>query len=172
MVVVFSGRSENETEFSLKIDNFDINEIIRVNILRFENEIEAKKLNVDVTLSGEELYVTGDRDRIGQVISNLIDNAIKFTPEGGNIGINTKIEGKKVLTAVSDTGIGISENELKFVWDRFHMGDKSRTNKRGTGLGLSIARQIINSHGEEIWVESKESEGSTFYFSLQLFQSK
>jgi signal transduction histidine kinase len=155
-------------EFSLKIGNFDINELIRVNIIRFENEIEAKKLNVDVTLSGSELNVVGDRDRVGQVISNLIDNAIKFTPENGEIIVKTNIDGKKVTVEVSDTGIGIPEDELKLIWDRFHMVDKSRTTKKGTGLGLSIARQIINQHGEKIWVESSEERGTTFTFTLRL----
>lgn len=158
-------------EFSLKLGSFDINELIRINILRFENEIENKKLNVDVTLAGEELYVTGDRDRIGQVISNLIDNAIKFTVENGKIGLKTRIEGKKVVISVSDTGVGIPEDELKLIWDRFHMVDKSRTNKKGTGLGLSIVRQIINQHGEKIWVESKEGEGTNFSFTMSIDQS-
>lgn len=155
-------------EFSLKLETFDINELIRVNIIRFENEIEEKKLNVDVTLAGEELYVKGDRDRIGQVISNIVDNAIKFTGHEGEISINTAIEGKKVIVSISDTGAGIPEDEMKFIWDRFHMADKSRTNKKGTGLGLSIARQIINQHGEEIWVKSKEGEGTTFFFTLKI----
>jgi signal transduction histidine kinase len=154
-------------EFSLRMEKFDLNELIRVNIIRFENEIENKKLNVDVTLSGNELYVIGDRDRVGQVISNLIDNAIKFTNEGGKIGLNTSIDSKKVMVNVSDTGVGIPEDELKLIWDRFHMVDKSRTTKKGTGLGLSIARQIINQHGEKIWVKSQEGIGTTFSFTLK-----
>ncbi|KPU42789.1 alkaline phosphatase synthesis sensor protein PhoR [Oxobacter pfennigii] len=158
-------------EFSLKLDNFDINEVIRINIIRLENEIDNKKLNVDVTLYGEELYVIGDRDRIGQVVSNLVDNAIKFTGEGGKIGISTRIEGKKAHITISDTGVGIPSHELKLIWDRFHMADKSRTDKRGTGLGLSIVRQIIKQHDEKIWVESKEGEGATFHFTLKLAQS-
>jgi signal transduction histidine kinase len=158
-------------EFSIGTSSFDLNELIRLTILRFENEIESKKLNVDVVLSGETLLVTADMDRIGQVISNLIDNAIKFTGEGGEIGISTKITGKKVIVSVRDTGAGIPEDELKLIWDRFHMVDKSRTTKRGTGLGLSIARQIIKQHGEEIWAESKEGEGSVFSFTLKIDQN-
>lgn len=158
-------------EFSLSVGTFDLNELIRVNIIRFENEIEEKKLNVDVTLTGEELYVAGDRDRVGQVISNLVDNAIKFTGEGGRISIGTVIEGKKVIVSVKDSGIGIPENELKLIWDRFHMGDKSRTTKKGTGLGLSIARQIINQHEEKIWAESKEGEGTAFSFTMTVVQN-
>ena len=119
-------------------------------------------------LAGDSLYVLGDRDRIGQVLSNLIDNAIKFTGENGKIGLKTTIDDKNVIVGISDTGIGIKEEELKLIWDRFHMVDKSRTAKKGTGLGLSIARQIINQHGEKIWVESKEGEGTTFYFTIKL----
>jgi signal transduction histidine kinase len=153
------------------IASFDLNELIRITILRFENEIEGKKLDVDVILSGESLYVEADSDRMGQVISNLVDNAIKFTAEGGQIGISTKIAAKKVVVSVKDTGSGISQDELKLIWDRFHMVDKSRTTKRGTGLGLSIARQIIKQHGEDIWVDSIEGEGSTFSFTLKIDQN-
>lgn len=155
-------------EFSLKMDTFELNELIRVTIIRFENEIESKKLNVDVVLTGDNMYVIGDRDRIGQVISNFVDNAIKFTGQGGSISIKTKLSGKKITVSVGDTGAGIPEDELKLIWDRFHMVDKSRTTKKGTGLGLSIARQIINQHGEKIWAESKEGSGSTFSFTLKV----
>ena len=155
-------------EFSLKMDTFELNELIRIIIIRFENEIEAKKLNVNVVLAGENMYVIGDRDRIGQVISNLLDNAIKFTPEGGSINIKTKVNGKKIVVSIGDTGVGIPENELKLIWDRFHMVDKSRTQKKGTGLGLSIVRQILNQHGESIWVESTVGKGSTFFFTLKI----
>lgn len=155
-------------EFSLRMEQFDVNELIRVNIIRFEKEIDNKKINVDVTLSGNELFAIGDRDRVGQVISNLVDNAIKFTRENGSIGISTEVQGKKILVTINDTGVGIPEEELKLIWDRFHMVDKSRTTKKGTGLGLSIVRQIINQHGEQIWVKSREGEGTTFTFTLAL----
>lgn len=153
-------------EFSLKVEQFDINELIRLNIIRFEKEIEKKELDVDIKLYGNGLFVLGDRDRIGQVVSNLVDNAIKFSHNKGKVNISTKISDKKVIVTVEDTGIGIPKDELKFIWDRFHMVDKSRTTKKGTGLGLSIVRQIINQHGEQIWVESKEGQGTKFYFSL------
>lgn len=158
-------------EFSLNTSSFDLNELIRLIILRFENEIESKKLNVDIIFSGDMLYVSADMDRIGQVISNLVDNAIKFTPESGEIGISTMIQGKRVIVSVKDTGMGIPEDQVKLIWDRFHMVDKSRSTKRGTGLGLTIVRQIIKQHGEEIWVESKEGEGSTFSFTLKIDQN-
>jgi signal transduction histidine kinase len=158
-------------EFSLRMGVFDINELIRIIIIKFEKQIESKKLNVNVILAGEFLYAYGDKDRIGQVITNLLDNAIKFTGEGGKISVSTKIEGKKVIVSVGDSGPGIPEDELKLIWDRFHMVDKSRTKKKGTGLGLSIARQIINQHNEKIWVESKEGVGSTFSFTLKAEQN-
>lgn len=158
-------------ESSLNIGPFDINELIRLNIIRFESQIEEKEIDIFVTLSGDELFVLGDRDGIGQVISNLVDNAIKFTSKGGRIEVGTSIENKKVVITVKDNGTGIPEDELKLIWDRFHMVDKSRTTKKGTGLGLSIVRQIINQHNENIWVESKEGEGSKFSFTLPLYEN-
>ncbi|HBM80767.1 MAG: HAMP domain-containing sensor histidine kinase [Clostridiales bacterium] len=155
-------------EFSLKIGKFDINELIRITIIRFEKEIEEKDLSGNVVLYGDELYVLADRDRIGQVVSNLIDNAIKFTGNGGIITIKTSIEDRKVVVSIGDTGVGIPEKELKLIWDRFHMVDKSRSTKKGTGLGLSIVKQIIKQHDESIWVESEEGKGTTFYFTLTL----
>lgn len=155
-------------EFSLNIEQFDINELIRLNIIRFEKEIENKELDVDITLYGNEFFVIGDRDRIGQVVSNLMDNAIKFSYNKGKIIISTAVSDKKAIVTIEDTGIGIPQEELKFVWDRFHMVDKSRTTKKGTGLGLSIVRQIINQHGEQIWVESGEDKGTKFWFSLAI----
>jgi signal transduction histidine kinase len=94
-------------------------------------------------------------------------NAIKFTPACGNITIMTRIQKDKIEITVKDNGIGIDENELDMIWDRFYKTDKSRSrDKTGTGLGLAIVRNIINEHGQNIWVESKPREGTSFTFTL------
>lgn len=160
------GRLESG-EFSLKIENFDINELIRERVIKFEDRIEKKEVEMDVTLVGGRLKVRGDRDRIDQVITNLLDNSIKFVPQKGEIKIRTEIKQDRVLVSVYNNGPGIPKEEIQYIWERFHKVDKARTSGGGTGLGLSIARQIINQHNQNIWVESGEI-GTKFIFTLSL----
>jgi len=154
-------------EFSLKIGIFDINELIRQRIIKFEDKINKKKINVNVYLIEKRMMVKGDRDRIDQVLTNIIDNAIKFVHEGGNIEIRTEIKEDRLLVSIFNDGPPIPKEDIKYIWDRFHKGDKSRTKGGGTGLGLSIARQIINKHNQTIWVESGE-KGTKFTFTLEI----
>jgi PAS domain S-box-containing protein len=110
------------------------------------------------------LAIRCDHDRVIQLFSNLIGNAIKFTPEGGVITVRAFAEGEVVRFAVVDTGPGISADELPHVFDRYYQAQ--RKNRDGIGLGLSIARGIVEAHGGRIWVEAEEGKGSTFSFTL------
>ena len=113
--------------------------------------------------------VTGDRDRLEQVLGNLLENAVKYSPDGSEIFINVDERDGNVITSVCDRGIGIPADEISQVFERFHRGRQvSSTNYGGLGLGLYITRQIVERHGGTIWVESKEGSGTTFYFSLPL----
>ncbi|MCX7904950.1 MAG: HAMP domain-containing histidine kinase, partial [Caloramator sp.] len=141
-------------EFSINIGVFDLNELIRQRIIKFEEKINKKNINVNVKLIEKRLKVKGDRDRVDQVLTNLIDNAIKFVNDGGVIEIKTEIKDKKILVHIYNNGPAIPKEEIKYIWERFHKVDKARQKGGGTGLGLSIVRQIINQHGETIWVES------------------
>ncbi|PRR73352.1 sensor histidine kinase [Clostridium thermopalmarium] len=154
-------------KFSLNIKPQDINEIIKLSIIKFETAIKSKKINVDVWLEDEEVYILADKDKIIQVMTNLIDNAIKYVEPGGNIEIGARIKGQKVFVWVFDDGPNISKEDEKHIWDRFYKGDKSRTSKVSTGLGLSIVRRIINQHNEDIWLENKENKGVKFIFTLK-----
>ena len=154
-------------EFSIKMGVFDINELIRERVIKFEDKINKKNINVDVILVDNKLKVKGDRDRVDQVITNLLDNAIKFVPDGGTIRIGTSIKANKLLVGVFNDGPGIPKEEIKYIWDRFHKVDKARSKGGGTGLGLSIARQIMNQHNETIWVESSEN-ATEFTFTLTI----
>lgn len=154
-------------KFKLNVTEIDINEIIRLCVIRFETRINSKQLKVDVTLQDEHLYVAGDRDRLIQVVTNLLDNAIKYVNDGGNIKIVTRTKGDKVLVSLFDDGPPIPEMDLKHIWERFYKSDKSRTSKVSTGLGLPIVRNILTQLGEDIWVENGEKEGVTFYFTLK-----
>jgi len=114
-----------------------------------------------------EVVVVGDRDRLEQVLGNLLENAVKYSPEGSEIFVNVEDRGDQVVTSVCDRGIGIPSDELNQVFERFHRGRQvSSTNYGGLGLGLYITKQIVDRHGGSIWVESKEGSGTTFFFSL------
>ena len=154
-------------QFKLRMSEIDINEIIRLTVIKFEQKIKEKKLNVDVCFNLEHQYVAGDRDRLIQVMTNLIDNAIKYVIEGGKIDICTKIKGEKVLVTVFNNGPAILKEDITRIWDRFYKSDKARTSKVSTGLGLPIVRNILTQHGEDIWVENKEGEGVAFTFTLK-----
>jgi signal transduction histidine kinase len=155
------------TEFSLNMGVFDINELIGQRVIKFEERINKKSIDMDVVLLKSKIKVKGDRDRIDQVLTNLIDNAIKFVPEGGKIQIRTEIKENRILVSVYNNGPAIPKEEIKYIWERFHKVDKARSKGGGTGLGLSIARQIINQHHETIWVESGDW-GTKFTFTLSI----
>jgi signal transduction histidine kinase len=152
-------------KFSLRMSEIDINEIIRLCVIKFEQKIKQKNLKVDVLLQDEHLYAAGDRDRLIQIVTNLLDNAIKYVNEGGNINITTKTKGDKVFVSIYNDGSRISEEDLKHIWDRFYKTDKSRTSKMSTGLGLPIVRNILTQLGQDIWVENHK-EGVIFTFTL------
>ncbi|SCG82305.1 sensor histidine kinase [Proteiniborus sp. DW1] len=153
----------------LNMEKFDINELIRRTIVNYSNKLEEKDINIEARFAQDPTLVMADKDSISQVISNLVDNAIKFMNNGGNLFVKTEMKEDKVFISIKDTGIGIPENELNNIWQRFYKGDKSRSRQiKGTGLGLSIVKEIIKSHNEQIWVESKIGEGTVFCFTLKL----
>ncbi|KZL93111.1 sensor histidine kinase [Clostridium magnum] len=154
-------------QFKLRIEEIDINEIIRICVIKFETKIKEKKLKVDVLMHEDRLYVAADRDRLTQVVTNLIDNAIKYGAEEGNVRICTRSKGDKALISVFNDGPCIPKEDLKHIWNRFYKADKSRTSKMSTGLGLSIVRSILTQLGEDIWIENKENQGVTFTFTLK-----
>ena len=113
--------------------------------------------------------VRGDAARLGQVVVNLVHNAVKFSPDGGEITIRTRLDDGQVVTSVEDHGVGIPRAARDRVFERFYKVDRSRLRPEaggGTGLGLAIARHVVEQHGGRIWVESREGAGSTFAFAL------
>lgn len=154
-------------KFKLNMKSLDVNEIVRLCILRNEARIKDKKLKVEVFLEEHELIALADEDKIMQVLTNLLDNAIKYADEGGLVTISCGIKGKKAYVSIFNEGPLIPDEDIKHIWDRFYKGDKSRTQKVSTGLGLSIVKKIISLHDEEIWIENK-SNGVMFTFTLTL----
>ncbi len=159
----------------LRLDksDFDLNAIIKETVLSFEGTCQKKGISFDLVLTEERLFVTADMSKIQQVLYNLIDNAIKFSHHDGSIKIETSIKKEKVLVSVKDYGIGIPEDSIKKIWDRFYKTDLSRgKDKKGTGLGLSIVKEIITAHKQNINVISTEGGGTEFIFTLPLATSK
>jgi signal transduction histidine kinase len=126
-------------------------------------EADAKRLKLQLHVNPPLQPVQGDRNNLEGVFTNLVNNAIKYTPEGGEIAIRVKGEGENVRVEVSDTGIGISKEDLSRIFDRFYRVKSEKTRQIvGTGLGLSIVKHIVEAHLGKISVESEEGGGSTF----------
>lgn len=151
----------------LKRQSFDIVDVIRETRNTVEGLCEEKHLDFRLKCPAENATVYADKMKIGQVVYNLIDNAIKFSPENGKIIVTVYEKNNKLFVSVKDEGPGIEKDKQNKVWDRFYKTDSSRgKDKQGTGLGLAITREIIKAHGENINLISTEGAGSEFVFSL------
>ncbi len=160
------SRMENN-EYKLNKRIFNINELVKVVLFKFENDVTGKNIDIELNLAENCKDVYADSDAITQVVTNLVHNAVKFTPEGGNISVRSWIYGKKAYVEIKNSGHGIEKDKLGFVFDRFYKTDDSRSNdKTGAGLGLFIVKNLINHHGEKIWVESEVDSFTKFTFSL------
>jgi len=160
-------------ELEILREEFELNKLIRDTFIQFENRIRQKAIVADISFAGETTMVCGDYEKIQRVFHNLLDNAVKFTSDGGRIYVETTIKEKKVVVSVKDSGRGLSEEERKHIFDRFYKSDSSRgIDKTGSGLGLAIVWEFIKAHDEKIYIESVEGIGSNFVFSLSLADGK
>ena len=159
--------------FNLEMRDFDLNELVRLSVIKFEKRITDKDIQLTVDFEKEAMPVFADRDAIARVITNLFDNAIKFTPEKGAIDVKVCTKNGKACFSVRNSGMGIAEDELLHIFDRFYKTDKSRSlDKNGAGLGLYIVKSIIQAHGERVWAESNQGEFAKFSFALKLSDNK
>jgi two-component system, OmpR family, phosphate regulon sensor histidine kinase PhoR len=149
----------------LHLDMVSPEELISPAVDRLRLQAERSSLTLRVEIEPELPNVIADPIRMQQVIVNLIHNSIKFTPAGGEITISAKCEDKSIIFSVHDTGIGIAQHDLPRIFERFYKADRARSGG-GTGLGLAISKHLVEVHRGNIWVESQEGIGSTFYFSL------
>lgn len=154
-------------KFKLKVAKLDINEIITLCTLNLEGKINEKKIRVEVIFNDSYEYCIGDRDRIIQVVTNLLENAIKYGDEGGRIQVETYAKGDFVYVSIFNSGPNIPKEDINKIWERFYKMDKARTNKISTGLGLSIVRLILSQHNQDIWVNNIEGKGVKFTFTLK-----
>ncbi|WP_144513434.1 cell wall metabolism sensor histidine kinase WalK [Bacillus sp. FJAT-22090] len=155
--------------------DYDLNREI-VNFNQFFNRIIdrfelAKSQNVTFhrILSNNPYYVDIDTDKLTQVIDNIISNAIKYSPDGGNIRFGVAVQDHTLTVMISDEGMGIPQENVNRIFDRFYRVDRARARSMGgTGLGLAIAREMIEAHGGRIWAESEEGHGTTIFFTLEI----
>ena len=159
------SRLERE-DAALEKTAFDVNEMLRRAVIRRMNDLERKKMDVSCEFETEKCMVLADSDRIEQVVINLLDNAIKFTPEGGKICLASGVRDKLAEITVRDNGIGIAPEDRDQIFDRFFTADRAHTAGKGTGLGLSICKRIMEMHGQTIRLLNTE-EGAAFRFTLE-----
>lgn len=158
--------------YFMDMSDFDINEVIKKTVETFEGVCFSRGITFSLIFDDARLMVHADKEKIQQVIYNLIDNAVKFSHNDSKIHIETLQKHAKVFVSVKDTGMGIPQASLQKIWERFYKTDLSRgKDTKGTGLGLSITKEIIQAHGEHINVVSTEGVGSEFTFTLQSAQS-
>ena len=145
---------------------FDINEMLRRAIIRRMADVESKKIDISCEPETDPCRVRADRDRIEQVVINLLDNAIKFTGENGKITLSSRVRGNKAEITVRDNGIGVAEEDREKIFDRFFTADRAHTSGKGTGLGLSICRRIMEMHGQSLRLLDTDI-GAAFRFTLE-----
>ena len=147
---------------------FDVNECAGLVLITFEQKILAKKLNVQVNLPEHPVYTFACQDSITQVIYNLVDNAVKFCPQEGDLELSVRLGANKIFVSIANSGPTIPPEELPLLFDRFHKTDKSRgENREGWGLGLYIVKTLVCAHDENISVTS-QNERTRFTFTLPL----
>jgi two-component system sensor histidine kinase VicK len=150
-----------------RVSEFDISELLTriYDMLRMEAKTYRHKLSLSLGKLPKTL--SGDRDRIEQVLINVVTNAIRYTPDGGNISIEATADREAVAISVHDNGIGIPEEDIPFIFDRFYRVDKARSRSMGgTGLGLAIAKEIMDGHGGGLEIISAPDKGTTVTLTI------
>jgi len=157
----FNALKEVEGEkIELNMEHISLNEVLCPVVKEFELIAENKNINMTLECSESKQYnILGDKDKIKQVIINLLSNAVKFTPEQGKINITLKELKGKIILKIEDTGIGISEEDLPYIFERLYRGDKSRHEIEGSGIGLTIVQNILKIHNAGIEVKSEKGRG-------------
>lgn len=169
---MFEMTKMTSPEYKLTITKFDIIEAVRLCIISAEQKIDDKQLHLDVWFENEVMNVMANPDAIKRVIINLLDNAIKFSYEGQTVTIRVFGRGKQVFFEIINYGIGINEEDIPHIFDRFYKTDKSRSRDRtGAGLGLSFVKKILTLHSQQITVSSTKADENTkkttFTFTLE-----
>jgi two-component system phosphate regulon sensor histidine kinase PhoR len=150
------------------LDDVDLGRVVGESVERLRLFAERQGLRLVVDLPERVPPIRGDEARIGQVVVNLVHNALKFGGEAGDVSVRVREANGEVVTSVEDHGVGVPKADQGRIFERFYKVDRARVRGGGTGLGLSIARHVLAQHGGRIWVESEEGSGSTFSFALPI----
>lgn len=162
------SRLESENG-AIQFSELDLRDTVRASVKALQPTGERRGIQVESDLRDAPIWVLGDEEALGQMISNLLDNAVKYTPRGGRVWVQLRADGQWAHVEVHDTGIGIEPVEQERIFERFYRVDKARSRELGgTGLGLSIVKHIARSHKGEVTVESSLGEGSSFIIRLPL----
>ena len=158
------SRGSNKEETS-----FDLRDVVQAIANNFVPLGEEKGIVVNTELNSQSIEITADKNAIGQAVSNLLDNALKYTPRGGRITARLSVQDGEVVVEVEDTGIGVEPQDRDRIFERFYRVDKARSRELGgTGLGLAIVKHIAFVHGGRVAVDSTPGAGSTFSIFLPL----
>jgi signal transduction histidine kinase len=160
-----------EAGIEMSLGLVDLDNLVKNVVAEFQEQAAIKDQQLTCHLPGQPTLVTGNELRLRQVISNLIDNALKYTPTEGHILTVVQVNEGQVLCKVEDNGLGIPPADLPLVFDKFYrVKNEDRAEIQGSGLGLAICKSIIEKCGGSIWVESQPQQGTTFTFTLPLSQ--
>lgn len=159
-------------EFHLQKKSLSLRAVCGDVMLAFKEELAQKNLQMEIQMTDALPEIFADESGVKHILDNLVDNAVKYTPEGGKIVLRVQVKPeneKEVIISVQDTGAGIPSMDLPRIFERFYRVDKARSRELGgTGLGLSIVKHLVEAHGGRVWAESHLNRGSTFYFTLPL----
>ncbi|CAM3731210.1 HAMP domain-containing sensor histidine kinase [Cohnella lubricantis] len=147
---------------------YNLTEWVRRLLAGLDPEFRKRSLRFELTGDPDDIWVMADPHRIDQVLSNLLLNAIQFSPNGKKVEVFIERQGNHALISVRDEGVGISKDNLERIWQRFYKSDKARSAHAGSGLGLSIVKHVLDMHGSSVQVESRQGEGSRFSFELPI----
>lgn len=161
-----------EAGIALDIEDCDPQAILAGIIEDFSPQIANKQLRVNKAFAARPLLIAGDRKRLHQAFTNLINNAVKYTPEGGSVGLQISEQNDQMIVQISDTGIGIAAEALPHIFEKFYRAPNAADTFEGTGLGLSIVKSVIERHSGHVWVNSQINKGTVFSVVLPLQQSQ
>jgi two-component system NtrC family sensor kinase len=158
-----------EAGLGIELQSVNVRDLLVTSKYDLAMPAQENKIMIDIETPSSLPLVLGDPFRLQQVLSNLLGNAIKYTPRGGHVWMRAELRGSELVVSVSDTGIGIPPADLAHVFDKFYRVQDTRVvDQEGSGLGLAIVKSIIGEHGGRVWTESTLGKGSTFFFSLPL----